>query len=58
MHWFPARRLLNPLLTPLHRRLIVTSPVRRDIFKIQDEADFNEKVLKSKEPVVVDFFAT
>ena len=38
--------------------LFHTSCVRQDIFKVQDEADFNEKVLKSKDPVIVDFFAT
>lgn len=29
-----------------------------DIVKIQNTADFKEKVLNSKVPVVVDFFAT
>lgn len=38
--------------------LFHTSSRRQDIFKVQDEADFNEKVLKSKDPVIVDFFAT
>lgn len=32
--------------------------VRRRIIKIQDQEDFNKHVLNSKEPVVIDFFAT
>ena len=27
-------------------------------FKVQDDKDFSEKVENSKEPVIVDFFAT
>lgn len=32
--------------------------VRQKIIKIQDQEDFNKHVLNSKEPVVIDFFAT
>lgn len=32
--------------------------VRRRIMKIQDQEDFDKHVLNSKEPVVIDFFAT
>lgn len=32
--------------------------VRNRIIKIQDQEDFNKNVLNSKEPVVIDFFAT
>jgi len=39
-------------------RSLSLSQVRQDIFKVQDEADFKNKVLDSKEPVVIDFFAT
>ena len=39
-------------------RLVSTTSVKRDIFKVQDENDFKTKVLESKEPVIVDFFAT
>lgn len=42
----------------LNPRSFSTTCCSRDIFKIQDEDDFKTKVLKSKEPVVVDFFAT
>lgn len=34
------------------------SAPRREIFKIQDEADFKEKVLKNKKLVILDFYAT
>lgn len=29
-----------------------------EIFTIQDEKDYNERVLKSTKPVIVDFYAT
>lgn len=32
--------------------------VRNGSFKVQDDKDFLEKVENSKEPVIVDFFAT
>lgn len=38
-------------------RLSLTS-VRHGSFKVQDDKDFLEKVENSKEPVIVDFFAT
>lgn len=34
------------------------STIHQDIFKVQDETDFKEKVLQSKIPVIVDFYAT
>ncbi|CAO1343605.1 unnamed protein product [Diamesa serratosioi] len=40
------------------KRGVSTSQCLRDIFKVQDEKDFEEKVKNSKTPVVVDFFAT
>lgn len=40
------------------QRGVSTSQCLRDIFKVQDEKDFEEKVKKSKTPVIVDFFAT
>ncbi|CAK1556123.1 unnamed protein product [Leptosia nina] len=43
--------------TPRLRQLSVT-PVHREIVKIQSPEDFKAKVINSKVPVVVDFFAT
>ncbi|XP_050443858.1 thioredoxin, mitochondrial-like [Adelges cooleyi] len=40
------------------QRTFTSSVVRRSIVKIQDQEDFNKLVINSKEPVVVDFFAT
>jgi len=40
-----------------HRAFSVTTQ-RREIFKVQSSEDFDKKVKKSQEPVVVDFFAT
>lgn len=39
-------------------RAFKLSTIHQDIFKVQDEADFKEKVLQSKIPVIVDFYAT
>lgn len=39
-------------------RKIATSIPSGKSFKIQDEKDFDERVKKSKTPVIVDFFAT
>ena len=39
-------------------RRISTSQSLRETFTIQDEEDFNSKVLKSSVPVIVDFTAT
>lgn len=39
-------------------RKIATSNPSTKSFKIQDEKDFDERVKKSKTPVIVDFFAT
>ena len=39
-------------------RNLHSSAMRRDIFKIQDEADFKQKVLQNKNLVILDFFAT
>lgn len=38
-------------------RSITTSGISRKIFKIQDEKDFQEMVVKSELPVVIDFQA-
>lgn len=37
---------------------ISTTSALGDIFTIQDESDYKERVEKSKEPVIVDFYAT
>lgn len=39
-------------------KAISTSAYRNGSFKVQDDKDFLEKVENSKEPVIVDFFAT
>jgi thiol-disulfide isomerase/thioredoxin len=39
-------------------RSLTVSAMRRDTFTIQDEDDFQEKVLKNPDPVIVDFSAT
>lgn len=39
------------------RNISVTTP-NNDIIKIQSTDDFKDKVINSKVPVVVDFFAT
>ncbi|XP_047534928.1 thioredoxin, mitochondrial-like [Vanessa atalanta] len=39
-------------------RNISVTPVNNDIIKIQSTEDFKDKVINSKVPVVVDFFAT
>ncbi|XP_053672210.1 thioredoxin, mitochondrial [Anopheles nili] len=39
-------------------RGISTGVPRFEIFKVQSPEEFNEKVRNSKEPVIVDFFAT
>ena len=39
-------------------RTLHTSSTRLDIFKIQDTADFDDRVLKNPKLVIVDFFAT
>ncbi|KAK4872633.1 hypothetical protein RN001_014662 [Aquatica leii] len=42
----------------LGHRSIGSSPILNGTFKVQDDKDFLEKVENSKEPVIVDFFAT
>lgn len=42
---------------PIFRQLSIT-PVNKDIVKIQSPEDFKAKVINSKIPVIVDFFAT
>ncbi|KAL6260012.1 hypothetical protein P5V15_009919 [Pogonomyrmex californicus] len=48
--------------TFLGNRMYTTAPVQEQIvsatFKIQDHKDFHERVMNSKVPVIVDFFAT
>ena len=39
------------------KRLISTSSANFAIFNVQDEDDFKERVLESKEPVIADFHA-
>ncbi|KAL1129396.1 hypothetical protein AAG570_013923 [Ranatra chinensis] len=49
---------LRPPLGLCPRAFFSTSGSLSDSFKVQDVKDFNDRVLKSKKPVVVDFFAT
>lgn len=44
--------------TAVGKRTLVTSKTRTGSFKVQDDKDFVDKVENSKEPVIVDFFAT
>lgn len=39
-------------------RSFSVSHVKRSSFKVQDQKDFQERVINSKVPVIVDFFAT
>lgn len=55
-------RLLNKnnikILKPIFNRNISFTIVNRKIFKIQDEQDFEDRVVKSDKPVVIDFQAS
>lgn len=53
-------KVKQALATTVHNNLrrISTSYARNGSFKVQDDKDFLEKVENSKEPVIVDFFAT
>lgn len=48
--------ITKSLVKPLHRSIATTSHLH-EIFKVQDEKDFEERVLKSKKVVIVDFMA-
>lgn len=50
----------SSLMMPLKMRAqhIATTTLLQKIYTVQSIDDFNEKVRKSKTPVVVDFFAT
>ena len=53
----PAYAVLpnNPLVASIH----TTVPrMNENIFNIQDEDDFTERVMKNSKPVIVDFTAT
>ncbi|XP_055913015.1 thioredoxin, mitochondrial [Eupeodes corollae] len=39
-------------------RSITTSSLRKEIFNVQSQQEFEDKVKNSKQPVIVDFFAT
>lgn len=55
---------LRSIISPLRSyskhaiRSISSTAVKHDSYKIQDTKDFEDKVKNSKEPVIVDFFAT
>ena len=40
------------------RRGFRATSVCKEIFEVNNEAEFESKVLKNKKPVIVDFFAT
>lgn len=42
----------------INSRSISTTSTLNATFKVQDDKDFSEKVENSKDPVIVDFFAT
>lgn len=48
----------NMSFTKIISRTFSLTTTKHRIIKIQDQEDFNSQVLKSKEPVVIDFFAT
>lgn len=52
-----AKNLLKNTLN-INQRGITSSSLLHGTFKVQDDKDFLEKVENSKEPVIVDFFAT
>lgn len=49
---------LRSIVNAQSARSISTTINVMDIFKIQSQEDFDEKVKNSKGPVIVDFFAT
>lgn len=53
-------RRFTSLAMPLKMRAqhIATTTLLQKIYTVQSVEDFNEKVRKSKTPVVIDFFAT
>lgn len=51
-------RNVSRSLTMVCRRALATTPKTGGSFKVQDDKDFVDKVENSKEPVIVDFFAT
>lgn len=51
------KQLFNTTLRN-HVRNISTSTAKYGSFKVQDDKEFLEKVQNSKEPVIVDFFAS
>ena len=40
-----------------NKRLFHSTAINKDIFNIQDEKDFEDRVIKSELPVIVDFHA-
>ena len=48
--------ITRSLVKSVQRNITTTSQLH-DIFKVQDEKDFEERVLKSKKVVIVDFMA-
>lgn len=48
--------ITRSLIKSLQRNITTTSQLN-EIFKVQDEKDFEERVLKSKRVVIVDFMA-
>ncbi|CAG2122685.1 unnamed protein product, partial [Medioppia subpectinata] len=55
--YFAHFRITSGLNAINSRNICSTNPMR-DIFQIQDEDDFKDKVLNSKNVVIVDFHAT
>ncbi|RWS23774.1 thioredoxin-like protein [Leptotrombidium deliense] len=48
----------RPIFNTICRRNLTVSAIRCDIFTVQDEEDFKNKVRNSKVPVVIDFYAS
>ncbi|XP_050311820.1 thioredoxin, mitochondrial [Anthonomus grandis grandis] len=51
-------RNVGRTFSALGKRTLATSGLKTGSFKVQDDKDFVDKVENSKEPVIVDFFAT
>lgn len=50
-------RQAKNVMTTISSRLVSTTVSRKGSFKVQDDKDFLEKVEKSKDTIIVDFFA-
>lgn len=52
------KAFIQPHLVNNAKRVLSTTLVKKEIFKVQSSEDFEQKVKKSDKVVIVDFFAT